>query len=555
MNVRTPPFAALLLVVSACSSTPPSTTATAVTPAAAPATPAPAGALEGAERAAFDRVSEETIRSVTTTLASREMEGRGTALPGGERAARWIADRWRAIGLVPAGDSNTFFQQIRFAGTTALPTSHIRAGSARLTLGADFTPYLQPSTDSLDLTAPVVFVGYGVQSTALNRDDFAGVDLAGKIAVLLSGRPPSSDSVAWAQNAGVQRAFGAIFSRGARAVLLANAGTAQNPYETIAGYLTRRRVEMDQGAAAGAGPVVAFLGPAGAAKLWSVGGLSYEDAKRKADAGAASQQVLPSATIALRFRRDRGVGSNVAGVLRGSDPALADQAVLYTAHYDAFGVGEDGRVYPGAADNALGVAMITSVAEAMAALPQRPRRSVIFLAVTGEEHGLFGAEYWARNPTWPIGRVAANLNLDGIGTETYGAVERVVGWGAEHSSLGNVMRDVVVATGNQVAPDPFPEENIFVRSDHYALVKVGVPALMLLGAPADSTWPQRAKAWLSGPYHQPGDSVRTDWSWSGPRELAAVALLIGLRVANADSMPSWIATSPFNKPRGVGASR
>ncbi len=357
------------------------------------------------------------------------------------------------------------------------------------------------------------------------------------------------DSARWAQNVSIQRTFGTLITRGARAVILANTSTPEQPYETAAKYLTRRRVVLEQNATPPGSPVIAVLGPEGATKLWRAAGLDFDASKRQADAGqGASREILPQATLAIRAQRDRATGSNVVGVLRGGDPAVADEAVLYTAHYDAFGV-EQGALYPGAADNALGVAMITAIAEAVTKLPQKPRRSMIFLAVTGEEYGLLGAEWWAAHPTWPLAKIAANLNHDGIGTETYGPVQNVVGWGGEQSSLGPLMKEIVEATGNRVQADPFPEENVFVRSDHYALVKAGVPALMMAGAPADTTWPTRAKAWLEGPYHQPGDSVRTDWNWSGPTELAAISLVMGLRIANADQMPEWLPSSPYNKPR------
>jgi Zn-dependent M28 family amino/carboxypeptidase len=181
----------------------------------------------------------------------------------------------------------------------------------------------------------------------------------------------------------------------------------------------------------------------------------------------------------------------------------------------------------------------------------RPRRSIIFLAVTGEEYGLFGAEHWVQHPTWPLEKIAADINYDGIGTEVYGPVKRVVGFGAEHSDLGTIFEDVSAATGNIVTPDPMPEENAFVRSDHYAFVKKGVPALMLLGGPAGdvSVWIPPARKWLETDYHSPSDTVKPDWDWTGPQTVAKLGMIIGLRVANADAMPAWKATSPFNKPR------
>jgi len=270
-----------------------------------------------------------------------------------------------------------------------------------------------------------------------------------------------------------------------------------------------------------------------------------------------SRELGKTATLALRIKRDETTSSNVVGVLEGSDAKLKEEAIVFSAHYDAYGIESDGRIFPGAADNALGVGMISSVAEALfKAFPKpagRPRRSIIFLAVTGEEYGLFGSEYWVAHPTWPLEKVAANINFDGIGTEIYGPVKRVVGFGAEHSDLGTTFEDVAAATGNIVTPDPLPEENAFVRSDHYAFVKKGVPALMLLGGPAGevSAWIPRAQKWMETDYHSPSDTVKPDWDWTGPQTLAQLGMIIGLRVANADTMPAWRTTSPFNKPRNT----
>jgi hypothetical protein len=260
------------------------------------------------------------------------------------------------------------------------------------------------------------------------------------------------------------------------------------------------------------------------------------------------------ATLGLRVKREATTSSNVAGVFEGSDPKLKEEAVVFSAHYDAYGL-DNGRLYPGAADNALGTATIVGIAEAFVdSFPKpssRPHRSIIFLAVTGEEYGLFGSEYWVGHPTWPLEKIAADINFDSIGTEVYGPVKRIVGFGAEHSDLGSVFEDAVAATGNIVTPDPMPEENAFVRSDHYAFVKRGVPALMLLGGPAGdvSMWIARARKWLDTDYHSPSDTVKPDWNWTGPETLGEVGMLIGLRIANTDAMPAWRTTSPFNKPR------
>jgi Zn-dependent M28 family amino/carboxypeptidase len=221
---------------------------------------------------------------------------------------------------------------------------------------------------------------------------------------------------------------------------------------------------------------------------------------------------------------------------------------LFSAHYDAYGK-EGDKIYHGAADNALGTAEMLAVAEAFSKSPNKPKRSLIFLAVTGEEYGLYGSAYWSKKPTWDIKKVAGNLNLDGIGTEVYGPVKTFVGFGAEHSTIGIILDDVSGAFGIKVIPDPMPDEKIFYRSDHYSFVERGVPALMLLGAPEGDPqkWIDRSKLWEKTDYHQPGDIIQKDWSWEGAKTVADVMGIMGWRLANADTMPSWLGNSRFAK--------
>ena len=256
-------------------------------------------------------------------------------------------------------------------------------------------------------------------------------------------------------------------------------------------------------------------------------------------------------SITIRLKKSKGTSSNIVGVLEGTDPLLKSEALVYSAHYDAYGLSADNRIYHGAADNALGVGQMIAIAEVLG--KAKLRRSVIFMALTGEEYGGYGSTYWVKNPTWKIKQVAADLNLDGMGTEVYGPVKVVVGYGAEHSSLGSTLNDVAVANGLKVIPDPMPDEKSFYRSDHYFFVKRGIPGIMLLGAPEGDTsvWIERLKQWEKADYHQPTDVIRHDWNWDGPSTIARVALVMGLRISNDDTMPSWLPNSIFNRERGT----
>lgn len=531
-----------------------STTAT-TGAAVAPARKA-AATLTVTERKAATRVKLETIREVTTKLSSPEFEGRGTGQPGADKAAAYLADRFAKLGLKPAGENGTYLQAIKFKSAQVLPETSVKVGDAALKHGEDYVILPPYTSEQVDATGGVVFAGFGVVSPELKRDDLAGLELKGKVVIIVSGQPEGVDTAAWKRATNPQVRAMNIFGRGAVAMIVANAGSLAQPFSTIANYLSRRRVSLaSQPAPPFKVPPVLIVSDAAMEKVFAGSEMTYGQTLEKAKIGdAVSRDLGKTATLALRIKREETTSSNVVGVLEGSDAKLKEEAVVFSAHYDAYGI-DGGHIYPGAADNALGVGTITSVAEAiLKAFPKpasRPRRSIIFLAVTGEEYGLFGSEYWVQHPTWPLEKVAADINFDGIGTEIYGPVKRVVGFGAEHSDLGTVFEDVAAATGNIVTPDPMPEENAFVRSDHYAFVKKGVPALMLLGGPAGdvSMWIPRAKKWLETDYHSPSDTVKPDWDWTGPQTLAQLGLIMGLRIANADAMPMWRSTSPFNKPR------
>jgi Zn-dependent M28 family amino/carboxypeptidase len=526
-------------------------------PMPAPATASTAVPLTKVEREAVSKVRLETVKEVVTTLSSKEMEGRGTAQAGGERAAKYLADKFARFGLKPLGDAGTYLQAVKFKSDTVLPETSVKAGDATLKHGEDFILPPPFTYTEADVTAPVVFVGYGVTSPELKRDDLAGLDLKGKIVVLLSGRPTNVDEATWNKAGSSQAKVVNLFGRGIAGLMIANVGTKEQPFALIQNYLSRRQVGL------ASAPAIPFKLPptllvsdAGMEKLFAGTGATYADVLKKAQAGEpVSRELGREAAVHVRVQREEGTGSNVVALLEGSDPKLKEEAVVFTAHYDAYGKSASGVVYPGAADNALGTSMIVSIAEALSKTTPRPRRSVIFLAVTGEEYGLLGAKHWVANPTWPMGKVVANINHDSAGTEIYAPVKRIIGWGQEHSTLGPVFEEAVRATGNVVTPDPFPEEKVFTRSDHYEFVKRGVPALMLAGGPAGdvSVWAARTKKWMETDYHSPNDVVLPDWDWTGPQTVAQVGLLIGLRVANAETPPAWLPSSPFNKPRAAAA--
>ncbi len=513
----------------------------------------PASTLTEAERKATGQVKLESIREITTKLSSKEFEGRGTGQAGADKAAIYLAARFAQFGLKPAGENGTYLQQIKFRSAEVLPASSVKVGDAQLNHRDDYVVLPPYASETVDVSGGIVFVGYGVVSPELKRDDLAGLDLKGKIVIVLGGQPAGVDATLWRTATSPQVRTRRLLEQGAAAIVFANAATPTQPFATVANYLSRRRVSLASGPLPPTtNPPVLLVSDGGLEKMFAGGPSTYAQTVEKAKTGEnVSRDLNKPTTLALRFKMSETTSANVVGVLEGSDAKLKEEAVVYSAHYDAYGIDGSGQIFPGAADNALGTATISAIAEAFGKLSPRPRRSIIFLAVTGEEYGLLGAEYWVKQPTWPLEKVAANINYDGIGTEVYGPVKRVVGFGAEHSQLGAIFEEVATAIGTQVAPDPMPEENAFVRSDHYAFVKQGVPALMLMGAPEGdvTVWIKRARQWLDTDYHSVNDTIKPDWNWNGPLKVAELGLVVGMRVADADAMPSWLPSSRFNKPR------
>lgn len=518
------------------------------------AAPATTRALTATEQQLVESISIASIKETVNALVANEMQGRGTAQPGGDKAAAYLADRFAKLGLKPLGEKNSYLQPIKFKETQFLPQTAFTVGTENLKLGSDYF-VSPPYSGDENINGKLVFVAYGVDVPFLKRKDLTGVDLRGKIVVIQDGPPPGISKSQWAKAQAQGNVIRALIMRGVAAIVTIGQNPETITFAELADYLTRRRIEPESST-----ELPDFIPPflsvsnTAAEKLFASSGVTLAEALAKAKRDDFTPMELnQSATITVKLKKAIGVGNNVVGLLEGSDPKLKSEALVYSAHYDAYGISADNRIYHGAADNALGVAEMLAIAEVLTRAQTKPRRSIIFLAVTGEEYGGYGSDYWVKHPTWKIQQVAADLNLDGMGTEVYGPVKVLVGYGAEHSSLGALLNEVAAATGLRVIPDPMPEEKSFYRSDHYFFVQKGIPGMMILGAPdgAVQSWTERLKKWSKTDYHQPTDIVRPDWDWSGPRTMASVMLLMGLRAANSEAMPAWLPSSIFNRERGT----
>jgi hypothetical protein len=508
-----------------------------------------APALAPAEVELTQKITVESIKEMTAALAAPEMEGRGTGQPGGDRAANWIADRFKSLGLKPLGDKGSYLQKVDFKETVVNGETAFTFGDQSLAHGSEFA-FVPQHNGNKSVSGDMVFVSYAIESKADGINMLEGANLGGKVVLMLEGPPPGFPEKEWKEKKLGMAMMRNVVLAGASAIVFIGRGDEKSPPEETISYLSRRQLTLsnEEGYPPQVPPFV-YVSSKGAEKLFANSGVTREEALQR----AVTREFKPinlkqKAKITAKYEVKKVAGYNVSGYLEGSDPKLKAEAVLFSAHYDAYGK-ENGKTYFGAADNALGTAEMLAVADAYSKASQKPKRTMVFVAVTGEEYGLYGSKHWAKNPTWDIKKVAANLNLDGIGSEVYGPVKTIVGYGAEHSSIGPMLESAAGTFGITVIPDPMPDEKVFYRSDHYSFVERGVPALMILGAPAGDkeVWMKRIKDWEKTDYHQPGDTIQPSWAWEGPETVAEVMAILGWRISENPSMPNWLATSRFAK--------
>jgi Zn-dependent M28 family amino/carboxypeptidase len=492
-----------------------------------------------------------------TVLADDALEGRQTGSEGYRKAAAYVVSHFEKAGLKPAG-STGFLQDVRFTQRRILEDKS-RVGLARdgeedvLQFGSDVTINLRADlTPSVE--APLVFAGYGLSAPEVGHDDLAGLDLTGKVAVYIGGTPAviTGALVAHYQQAGVRwnalRAAGAI-----GAVAIPNPRTMEQPWDkTAPSRLNPVMTLADPRFNDLAGmQVSAAVNPASAERLFAGSGHSLADLLVLVDAKKPLPRFALPASLRARVALDSTSirSDNVVAVLPGSDPALAREHVVLTAHLDHLGVGaavNGDRIYNGAMDNASGIATLLEVARTLADAGQRPKRSVLFAAVTAEEHGLLGSRYFAGDPTVPKSSIVANINMDMF--LPLFPMKSVMVLGLDESDLGDRMRDVARRTGLGVDPDPHPERNRFTRSDQYSFIRQGIPALALkVGFEPGSSAAEIDAKWTKERYHSPSDDLQQSVDLSAAVTFTRLITALSAEVANHATKPQWKGSSFFRR--------
>lgn len=523
------------------------------------AQPAPTGAA-----------SAERIRAHMAFLASDLLEGREAGTRGYDIAAEYAAAQFAALGLTPAGDKGTFFQttpmvSFRPADEGKLVLRGVNGGETALVAGQDYTVSSNPGRAALTLAAPLVFVGYGLVAPERGRDDYKGLDVKGKIVVVLDGAPRSfqSEERAYYRSGRTKRLEAE--KRGAVGFisLYTPATEKMRPFAESAKHwrswnMTWRDPAGAPFVVAPKTPGLATLSVKGAEKLFAGAKVPLQKIYAAAETpqGVTPRFALPgSLAVEARTEVAASESRNVAALLEGSDPALKAQTVVLSAHLDHEGVsttakGPD-KIYNGALDNAGGVATTFEVARAFVESGHRPKRSVLFLLVTAEEKGLVGAEYFARNPTVPLGDIVANVNLD-MPILTYDFID-VVAFGAERSTIGPAVRRAAERVGVALSPDPLPDEGLFTRSDHYRFVEVGVPSAFLMtgfknGGEAKFT------GFLKDCYHKVCDDLSQPIDYAAGAKFAKINYEIARELADAAERPAWNQGDFFGGKFGMKAA-
>lgn len=530
---------------------------------------------------ALQSITAESLLAHTTTLSSDAFEGRAPGSVGEDSTVAYLTRHFKQLGLQPGNPDGTYVQNVPMFGYTPTPKATITANGRNIPLSFpnDYVALTRRYVESVDLNnSDMVFVGYGVVAPEYGWDDYKGLDVKGKTIVMLVNDPPVEDP----QNPGQMDStmFGgkamtyygrwtykyeiAAEKGAAAAIIIHETGPAGYPYEVISGSHSREGVEIitpDKNM--NRAEVEAWITEPKARELFTAVGNDFDklkEAAKKKDFKPVPLKATASFNIKNKLREVQS--QNVIAKLEGSDPKLKDEYVIYTAHWDHLGKDpnlQGDQIYNGAQDNATGTAALLELAKAFSQMKAKPKRSILFLAVTAEEKGLLGSKYYASsNPLYPLAKTVAVINMDVL--NAYGPTEDVVVVGFGNSTLEDVLAEEAKSQNRRIVPEATPEVGSFYRSDHFEFAKQGVPALyassgvIARNQPADyvKKWKEN---YTTNDYHKPSDEVRDDWNLEGAVEDLQLFLRVGYRVANTEAFPEWKEGTEFKAKREETLSR
>lgn len=509
-------------------------------------------------------ITADALAAHTRFLSSDLLEGRGPGSRGDELTRAYLATQLEAAGLEPGGAEGSWEQRFSMVGIASSAPAEWRFESARgaVTLagkgefiaGSGVQAPLAALTD-----AEVVFVGYGIEAPEHDWDDFKGVDLRGKVLLMLNNDPDWDPELF----AGRTRLYygrwtykyeSAARQGAAGAIIVHTTPSAGYPWQVVESSWSGEQFELPDAGEARL-QVKAWTSEEATRRLLKAAGHDFDALSEKARSHDFRPVPLGLKTSLAIDTKVRSVETaNVLGLLRGGDPELADEVVVYSGHHDHLGMGsgEGDVIHNGAIDNATGCAQLLGIARSFAALPERPRRSILFAFVAAEEQGLLGSRWFAEHPTFPPGKIAANVNLDA--GNVFGPTADVTYIGYGKSSLDSVIEAAAAAQGRRVIGDTMPDRGFFYRSDQFNFARIGVPALYIDGGKEfvgkDPEFGRKLQErYESTCYHQPCDEFSEDWDFAGLVQDAELAFACGRAIADADEMPRWNPGDEFEARR------
>lgn len=517
---------------------------------------------------AISTFSEKEFLENIKKLASDEFEGRSPASKGEELTINFLVESFKKIGAKAGNPDGTYLQKVPLVGYTIDTGSRLKfssdKGEMSLKFADEYVAWTRRLVERVDMEGELVFVGYGVQAPEYKWDDYKGMDMKGKVLVMLINDPQVADEKLfggkamtyygrWTYKYEMAARLGA-----AGAIIIHETGPAGYGWGVVRNGREREQFTIeDSNKNMGLAPVEGWITFEKAEELFKLAGKNLAEAK----AAALTRDFRPvplgvKASLTLKNSLRHIDSHNVIARIDGSDPKLRDEYLIYTAHWDHFGIGQsrtgspdEDRIYNGAIDNATGTAALLELAKGFKKMP--PKRTVLFLAVTAEERGLLGSAYYAERPLYPHAKTVAVINIDSM--NMFGKTRDVVAVGLGASELDDYLVAAAKLQKRTVKPDPEPEKGYYYRSDHFSFAKKGVPALYAEsgieyeGRPAEFGKSVREN-YVAKDYHQPSDEVRSDWDLSGALQDIELLFRVGYNVANARTAPNW---RPGNEFRAI----
>jgi Zn-dependent M28 family amino/carboxypeptidase len=514
---------------------------------------------------ALQQIDAERIRAHVKFLASDLLEGRGTGQRGGDIAAQYLATQFALNGLQPAGDTGTYMQKVPMVGVTpdsAMKFSFVTSGkSTDLKVLDQYVAYDQTQQPKSDVDADIVFVGYGIEAPEYKWDDYKDTDVKGKVLLMLVNEPLSSDVNFFKGKALTYYGRWTYkYEQAARkgavgAILIHETTMASYPWDVVRNSNSGEKSYLKLDGTPKL-KVASWIQLKVAKDLLASSGVDFNKLFNDAQSTNFHPVTLPSRLKAHMVSKLRPFESNnVLAMVPGSDAKLKEEAVLYSAHYDHLGIRPDmpgDNIYNGANDNATGCGILLELARAFSQAPQKPKRSIVFAAVTAEEQLLLGSEYLGKHPPLPAGKITLNLNFDDI--PPLGTPEEVEVSGSERTTFSPTVLAIANEFQLTVRPDSFPQAGHYYRSDHFSMARVGVPSFSVSAGMKykghDAAWGARqADEYTATRYHQPSDEYRDDMDFSSDAVMARFGLALGWEAADQPDLIGWQKGDEFEPAR------